>query len=365
LNAPNTLTQVRAELGASEDILDASDFHRLIREATADDAEIGSVLWRRFGHSPDKRLEDEDWARLESEFFATMSADHGADYAKRMSAQVFADLRATPVPATLGTLTERIVRIHHRVGAEFADLLIGFVHASLLASLRLGAAETVFLARDAIPFHVIAQALTERGLVRQPIALLDLNRSMIPTFSISTAPAPPLADLPVSRYLAARFVDRERIAIVDTGLYGTLIQPVLEMRLFRDPAVLFFASKNPNIYGYLNAMSSPSIGGTAHLDAFGEACCDTVETWPKPYASCTLRTDGAVTRAVSSPADFVSLTASLALYQALAQRARRVDLDRLDPRASLSRPMMDPLPRWEHAAAWLAAWRSGPLAPLA
>lgn len=359
MNLPQAQPHARDESGT-----DVAVFHRIIHDVTSDGADIAAVLWRHFSQAPGTPLRDGDWDRLASDFSGSVSGDMDAEHSARLTGRVFAELQRSPCPATMDGLVERIERVYREIGAQFADLLIDFVHSALMTSRREGVSETVFLARDAVPFYVIARELTTRGIACQPVSLLDLNRGMIPAFA-----APPTAsrvhnEALVVRYLAARFAARERVAIVDTGLYGTLIRATLEMRLFEDPVVMFFASKNPNIYGYLNGLGGSKTERTAALDAFGEACCDTVETWPKLYTPSELHFDGQDVRAISAPTDLVSGAASLALYRALAQRARTADLPALEPRDASALPLAEPLPRWEHADAWQAAWQSGPIAPV-
>jgi hypothetical protein len=53
----------------------------------------------------------------------------------------------------------------------------------------------------------------------------------------------------VESYLARTLAGCGRAMLIDTGLYRTLVKPLLEARILHDPAVLFFASKNATVVG--------------------------------------------------------------------------------------------------------------------
>ena len=340
-------------------------FHRIIRTVSKGDMDVAAALHQLFGIPQSTTLHEEDWTRMKGEFSHSMSTDVGSKVqGDRLTERVFAKLEGNQFPMTIRDLIERIDSVYSKIAAEFSDLLIDFVHTSLTISRNLGVSETVFLSRDAVPFYVIASELTASAIEHQPIALLDLNRRMIPDYG-----APPFKhqssdDMLVKRYIDARLASRQRIAIVDTGLYGTLIGAVLEIRLIEDLVVVFFASKNPDIFGYLNGLSSDNLGSPVPLSAIGEACCDVVETWPKLYGPSQLLDDGQVVWPVARPTDVVAAAASLSLCKALAERARSINLEALSPCSLSDLPLEAPLPCWEHAEAWLSMWRKGPISPM-
>lgn len=347
-------------------------FHRVILDFSSGSTDIAAVLARQFGHAADMPLRGRDWDRLETGFAASVSSDVDPAHCARLARRLFATLQRTPCPATMGELAARTELLYREIGLAFSDLLIDFVQAALATARHQGVTQTFFLARDAIPFYLIALELHRRSGGPQQVALLDFNRRMIPSFAAPDIPS----CVPVEHYLGPKLAAGGRVALVDTGLYGSLIQSTLRMGLVSDPVVMFFASRNPSIFGYLNGLMSVKRTPGSALDIFGEACCDSLETWPKPYAPCALRSGADGVEAVSRWTDPVSVIASLALYRTLAQRARVVELNALDPRGvatRLDRQRLDPasllmlpvpLPRWEHADAWQASWQSGPMAPL-
>lgn len=346
--------------------------HRLILDVVGSSSDLAETALQHVARHPSTALQPSDWDRMEMDFAGAFSVDAPPPHAIRESRRLVEQLRLAPCPATWGALARRVEQHYRDAAVAFAPLLIHFVQEALRTCQRHKVSRIIFLARDAIPLHVIGLELCRRIPGLPPLSLLNLNRSMLPGF-----PSPAITDSAwVQTYLAEAIGATERVALVDTGLYGTLVHGMMEMGVVVTPVTLFFASKNPHIHGYLNGLTPQGRPPFATLDPLAETCCDSLETWPKLYGPCVLHGDAHGVHAWTRMADPISVVASLALYRALAQQARAIDLEALDPHEALQRldlqrlepsatlmlPM--PLPRWAHADAWQDAWRAGPLPPL-
>lgn len=161
--------------------------------------------------------------------------------------------------------------------------------------------QIIFLARDAIPFYLVARWSADSAVAGLDLRLLDLPRAA-------------LAQPDVAAHLSARLCPRPPTLIVDTGCYGTvatrLADWLRENQGADDVGIAFFASRNPRIFGYLNYLMARRY---LSPDAYGPAGrrpmdfviygCDLLESLPKPYR-CHVHPH-AVTRTPSDLASFV------------------------------------------------------------
>ncbi|MBO2449483.1 hypothetical protein J4573_20450 [Actinomadura barringtoniae] len=174
----------------------------------------------------------------------------------------------------------------------------------------------VFLARDALPFYVAASAL-EQG---PHLHLAHVSRAVGPD--------------PVTVNSILR---RPSIALIDSGCYGTLISELQQRRgalvenAHREgAATLFYYSRNPRLFGYVNyVMSKDMVTSPEAMNRAGDFVIyagDLLEAMPKPYQYH--RHD----RSMVELSDLVSFTVSIAVLsemQSLAKASAFLDSERL------------------------------------
>lgn len=357
---------------ATPDLTDTALVHERLMAASQGDDSLPQAVANLCGATPDDPLTRQDWRRISAVFTREAYGDMEPCQANRYGAAVFDALWAPPVPQTLADLVRKTEHLYAEAALDLSDLVIAFVKWAMETGKRQQASDLVFLARDAIPFYLVALQLKTRGLPSGRLSLLALNRTMMPRSPLDNAFPGDLRGTDVERFLTAAFDKRRRPLLIDTGLYGTLVKPILESPALPDPAVVFLASKNHHITGYLNRVD-PLDGGAVRSPPgpLSELCCDVLENWPKPYTRPSLWHQDGRCVAGARLTDPVSATAALVLYRTLAGRARTLDLEALDPRAALQRfnrlsgPqfLAETLPRWPHADRWQAAWSPGSVPP--
>jgi hypothetical protein len=164
----------------------------------------------------------------------------------------------------------------------------------------------VFLARDALPFFVAATAL-EQG---PHLHLAHVSRDSWPDA------------LTMSSSLL-----RPSIAIIDSGCYGTVVNglrlqrsPVVEHPNHGGLATLFYYSRNPQLFGYMNyAMCQDMLASPEAMDDAAEFVIyagDLLEALPKPYRYTT------PDRSTVLPSDIVSFTVSVAALSEMSSIAK-------------------------------------------
>jgi hypothetical protein len=170
--------------------------------------------------------------------------------------------------------------------------------------------QIVFLGRDGLPFYAAARYLP--GRIQCP-ALLDAPRRLLGS---------PLLD----EHLATTIDCHRPVAFVDTGCYGTVATSLARYCARHgagDAAMLFLASRNPRIFGYLNYVMSWQLLFAGPCSApgpmdFAIYACDLAEALPKPY---TVHIGPESVQRV--PADLASFVLSLKVCVEVARYARR------------------------------------------
>ncbi|MFI0482834.1 hypothetical protein [Actinomadura sp. 9N215] len=174
----------------------------------------------------------------------------------------------------------------------------------------------VFLARDALPFYVAATAL-EQGL---HLHLAHVSRHTSP-----------------DAVTANSILGQPAIALIDSGCYGTCISELQRRRGAlgenahqQGAATLFFYSRNPRLFGYVNyVMSRDMIASPETMDRAADFVIqagDLLEALPKPYR---YRADDP---SMVEPSDLVSFTVSIAVLSEMASLAKAstfLDAERL------------------------------------
>ncbi len=349
-------------------------FHKQVVRVAANDTDLATEIGHLFGTALDHRITPAEWHRIADSFFHEANGDMHPDQAEGFRDRVFARLTETQSPNTFEDLVRRTIEFFKDAADELCDALIAFVLWTIETGRRHEATDLVFLARDAIPFYVIARHLKARGLPSARLSLLDMNRHMMPRSFDEMAFPGDLVDTQAEQYLAEFFKARHKPLLVDTGLYGTLVRPILASQILPDPAVVFLASKNPHIAGYLNRLEATGDQRSrSPLCPVSELFCDVLENWPKPYTRAELFCEGVRPEPQARLTDPVSATAAFVLYRTAARRARTCNLTELDPTRALHRfahrfkgnVLAERLPAWPHAERWHAVWSHGPVLPTA
>jgi hypothetical protein len=221
------------------------------------------------------------------QFVATMRAE--GDLSEEQITQVWHAVDPGPVRGLadgIGAATERFlwrIRPWIPLWASFADWTVSWCAHRQRSHL-------LFLARDMLTTYLTARRLHEQAATALDIRLAHASRADHGT----------LADV-----LGLRDGEQYRpgrIALVDSGCYGTVMSRLagqldIETVPEDEAACLFFFSRNPKIFGYLNYLLSPNI---LELDVAGTDVADFViyagdllEALPKPYR--VLRSDGVLT----------------------------------------------------------------------
>jgi hypothetical protein len=151
-----------------------------------------------------------------------------------------------------------------------------------------GYTQVVFLARDAFPLYVIASQVAGKLKIGLSLRLLHASRATINN---------PAFDHHFNHCIRSR----EPLALVDTGCYGSILAGLVRRcRACRiSPGALYFYSRNPNVFGYMNYLVAAEMleGGLSRasrrrLADFVIYAGDVLEGMPKLYRVNGLSPDG-------------------------------------------------------------------------
>ncbi|MEV4318098.1 hypothetical protein [Actinocrispum sp. NPDC049592] len=226
------------------------------------------------------------------------------------------------LPAWLCETTERFLTLIK----PWTPVWYGFTNWALRWCRQNSIETLVFLARDALPFFVAATA-TEQG---RHLHLAHVSRA-IRTNALTLGPV----------------LRQPSIALIDSGCYGTCIN---DLRLHRLAAIedhepdglatLFYYSRNPQLFGYLNyVMCQDMLVSPETMDSAGEFIIhagDLLEALPKPYQYA------ADDPAMVIPSDLVSFTISIAALSemdSIATASTFLDPERLNDAHEQVRPL--------------------------
>lgn len=169
------------------------------------------------------------------------------------------------------------VRPWYPLWHDFVAHVVNHSHAHKIDSIT-------FLARDSLLFYYLAAGIAaHRNIPRCSVRHVSRSRK---NSSVSV-------DLDHRRATAGS----ERVAIVDSGCYGTVVDAIIRKEYLPNnlelPHVFFLYSRNANIFGYLNylvATSAFPLRSAAATREFQEllsvpaVALDTIESLPKPYS---------------------------------------------------------------------------------
>jgi hypothetical protein len=170
-----------------------------------------------------------------------------------------------------------------------------------------------FLCRDALPFYAVASALTVAREDAPAMRLIHASRKTL------DSPA-------LSEHFGNVIRDESPVALLDSGCYGSLVPELLklcdETCGSPEPAVFFFFSRNPKIFGYMNylmgweVLRRPELNLASGLTPadFVIYAGDILEALPKAYSIEALEPDGVP---VVAPQDILSFVLGGSVLAAL------------------------------------------------
>jgi hypothetical protein len=226
------------------------------------------------------------------------------------------------LPAWLCDTTERFLNLVR----PWTPVWYGFTDWSLRWCRQNSIETLVFLARDALPFFVAATAM-EQG---RHLHLAHVSRSIrANTTTLSS------------------ILRQPSIALVDSGCYGTCINELRQRRraTVEDGdsdglATLFYYSRNPQLFGYLNyVMCQDMLTSPEKMDGIGDFIIyagDLLEALPKPYQYTV------DDPAMVMPSDLVSFTVSMAALSemsSIATASTFLDPERMNDAHEQVRPL--------------------------
>lgn len=244
------------------------------------DIERWTDLWREWCDRPCPA------ARVaRSEFTRTLIAEN--DLSPRQARDMVA--RIVLAKSTAGTTREwlgaLVQRFLHYVRPWF-PIWRAYISWAMHWCISHGHQEICFLCRDTLPLYVLGRRMLLTGEVLSAdvppaLRLLHASRKLVasPYFSI---------------HFASTFPSLRALALVDTGCYGSLMPKLINLAGPRSSkqglAILFFFSRNPNIFGYMNylmAWENLDLRHSAHtsrsLFDFVIYAGDMLEAQPKAY----------------------------------------------------------------------------------
>lgn len=219
-------------------------------------------------------------------------SDLSADQIAEIRTRLFASPRTSSLSAFLETTLQRF---EHRVRPWF-PIWQAYAGWTMQWCVQNRCRQTIFLCRDSLPFYVLASKWStppvRQSRATPSVRLLHASRRLVRSAEF---------DLHLSRTVRPG----DRAALIDTGCYGSIIPELLsklgDKGLHTDPAVIFFFSRNPLLFGYMNYLTSWDLLG-AELEASGGSLLDFViyagdfvEALPKPYRIGGLTPDGVPT----------------------------------------------------------------------
>lgn len=164
-----------------------------------------------------------------------------------------------------------------------------------------------FLARDMLSTYLTARELDQQEQTGLDLRLVHADRS-------EHSSVRKVFDLKESETFAPG-----SLALVDSGCYGAIVSRLAEQLTSpndgsaEDPACLFFFSRNPRIFGFLNYLLSPAI---LEADVAGHDVVDFIiyagdllESLPKPYR--VVERDGELLGELQDPLTFCLSMAAL------------------------------------------------------
>jgi hypothetical protein len=249
------------------------------------------------------------------ELAKTCGADLATDYQKRVSYSLRSTVRTGDhiFDAVIATAD-----LFFKLVDDFKPFLASFVHNTMKLCNDLGISRLVIQSRDGDIFYVIAKILSENLFRDIDVKLEPINRRL---FGIEDRPIG-LDGRTYSRlvrnvaykisqsqatleYLNRVFGDHEKVAILDSGVYGALVGIISYLHEMNEiepePNVFFFASRNPYIYGFVNQHLASLPVPVNHWQCWLELFADTIEAIAKTSGSARPQLEGKRLSMVTSP----------------------------------------------------------------
>lgn len=173
--------------------------------------------------------------------------------------------------------------------------------------------------------------------------------------------------------------EREVLAWVECGFYGTLVKKLYDLNLLTpQDFVFFFASSNPNIFGYGNCLAlTASLQGSPISSDIPYICADQLEAFPKLNGVEYVRRGSLQARVVNPYYKLSAMAVYWTFYNFVPKNAFLIDpieeLKRIEElrQRTISNDSVLPyvlpecIPSWEHGEKFLREeFRIGPIKPM-
>ncbi len=351
--------------------------------------DIGERVCELFGVPGEEIVTLNEYEKMKRDFSENMRIELGHYLSNFYVNRFFKNFRKKE-KETYSEMFGRFGSLGGEIAEPWIPLYISYVHYVIEMSEDHGIGEIVFLARDAIPFFLIAHQLKKRDVCPMRIHLVDLNRNMLRSafgmkmmdISENCVNLNEIKDKPLYRYINSIFDRNSRITWVETGLYGTFLKILIKAEILVNPLVFFFSSRNPSILGYTNTIiNGYNVKGGNIPPKFAVICADTTETSPKLYSPSKIVESDRSVEAVANISDPISIACSLGEYHQILKGILDIDLFTIDPEKEISNlyqkfievktnknllPVVLPTPtkKWEYSKRWCEKWDLGPLPPI-
>jgi hypothetical protein len=212
--------------------------------------------------------------------------DLGLDQLRGFLNSIFAHEESSFEPWLRATTERFMLRVR-----PWFPLWMGYVRWVLDWCKARGYKQVVFLARDSLPFYVIARQLVHDNAMDLHLHLVHASRSVGPSGELDD-------------HLSQTIDWRQPVAAVDSGCYGTIMATLVRYQRQVSGsssgfAAFFYFSRHPRIFGYMNYLMSGHILAEPGSDLtarnarnFIIYAGDVLEAMPKPYRLLSIELGG-------------------------------------------------------------------------
>ncbi|MCK4419916.1 hypothetical protein KAV79_08925 [Candidatus Aerophobetes bacterium] len=360
---------------------------------------VGERVCRLFDIQDDEIVAPHKYEEIKKDFIRNMSVELKPTLCSFYLNRLFHNLKkkGKKHKETYSQIFDKFGDLYGRIVKPWIPLYISYVYTVVTMSEKYGIEKIMFLARDAIPFFLIACQLKKRKVWTKKIRLVEINRDMIRSafgmmmtyFSEewervypSYATLDDIKGTSLCAYIMSIFNQDDRIAWVETGFYGTILKILIKTKVLIDPLTFFFSSRNPNIFGYTNAIiTTHNLRGGNIPYSFIIVCGDTIETRPKFYSKSRVIEGSSGTRVIANIQDPISVACSFGGYREIIKGASEIDLFTINPEEEILNlynrfievrtnedvlPVVLPAPtkKWKYSSRWCKEWNLGPIPPM-
>ena len=276
----------------------------IVRKHDLDHVVFEEVIERRnedMGQSIDGRIR----SRMERDYREELAKTCGSQLASSYQMRMSYALNGIPLVCNrIYGMVLGMASLSAHLTEEFSPFLASFVLEVMGMCRRLGIQRLVVFSRDGDVFYVIAKVLQENLFHELEVKLEPINRRL---FQIEDKPigmdgkdysqlikevgARVLQDKGLLEYLNRVFGDGNEVAILDSGVYGSIAGVIDYLHqigaIKPKPFVFFFASRNPYIYGFVNRHLEKIPVSETQWPCWLELFADTIEVLAKTHGSVT------------------------------------------------------------------------------